>query len=93
MRRHFLVATLVALLPISVLAAETATVSLDVQGMTCSACPFTLRQVLKQQPGVTDVKVDYKSHTALITFDPAKAKIESIAQASAEAGFPATVLK
>ena len=93
MHRHFVVATLIALFPMSALSADTMTVSLDVQGMNCPACPFTLRQVLKKQPGVTEVKVDYKSHTALITFDPARAKVENFAKASAEAGFPATVLK
>lgn len=74
-------------------AAETRKVTLDVQGMTCAACPITVRQVLKKQPGVTDVKVDYKSHSAEITFDPSLANLEQFAKVTSEAGFPATVLK
>lgn len=87
------VVALVAIPISAALAADLQTASLDVQGMTCAACPITVRQVLKKQPGVTEVKVDYKSHIAMITFDPTLVKIEQFAKAAGEAGFPATVLK
>lgn len=93
MHRHLLVTTLAVILAGTASAAETTTVSLDVQGMHCAACPLTVRQVLKKQPGVTDVKVDFKTHIAVITFDPTRATADNFAQASASAGFPATVLK
>ena len=65
-------------------------VTLDVKGMDCATCPITVKTVLKKQPGVTDVKVDFKKATAEITFDPDKVSREKLAQAVTEAGFPST---
>ena len=65
-------------------------VTLDVKGMDCATCPITVRTVLKKQPGVTDVKVDFKKATAEITFDSGKVSRERLAQVVTEAGFPST---
>jgi mercuric ion binding protein len=70
-------------------AAQTAT--LDVRNMTCASCPITVRQVLRRQPGVTGAKVDLRSHSAEVKFDPAKAQPEQLAKAVSEAGFPTSV--
>lgn len=67
------------------------TVTLDVQNMTCASCPLTVRQVLKKLAGVEDAKVDMRSHSAEVKFDPAKAQPEQFAKAVSEAGFPTTV--
>jgi len=67
------------------------TVTLDVQNMTCSSCPLTVRQVLKKLPGVEDAKVDLRTHSAEVKFNPAKARPEQFAKAVTEAGFPSTV--
>ena len=93
MCRYLHVTALAVILAGTASAAETTTVSLDVQGMHCAACPLTVRQVLKKQPGVTDVKVDFKTHIAVVTFDPSRATVDNLAQVSASAGFPATVVK
>lgn len=80
----------VATLP-TVAAAPAETVTLDVQNMTCASCPITVRLVLKKQPGVKDAKVDLRSHSAEVRFDPTKAQPEQFAKAVSEAGFPASV--
>lgn len=85
---------LVALLPISsAFAAETQTAVLDVQNMTCSLCPVTIKVALKKVPGVEDAAVNFEHKTATVKFDPAKASIGALVKASTDAGFPATVHK
>jgi len=68
-------------------------VTLDVKGMDCAACPVTVKAVLKKEPGVSDVKVDFKKATAEITFEPSKVSRERLAQVVTEAGFPSTARK
>ena len=63
------------------------TVTLDVKGMDCATCPLTVKAVLKKQPGVDDVKVDWKKATAQVVFEPAKVTPERLARAVTEAGF------
>ena len=68
-------------------------VTLDIKGMDCAACPVTVKTVLKKEPGVSDVKVDLKKATAQITFDPGRVSRERLAQVVTEAGFPSTARK
>ena len=68
-------------------------VTLDIKGMDCAACPVTVKTVLKKQPGVADVKVDFKGATATILFDPAKVSREKLAQVVTESGFPSKARK
>ena len=44
--RHLLAALFVALMPLGALAATTQTAVLDVQNMTCSLCPATVKKSL-----------------------------------------------
>ena len=74
-------------------AAASESVTLDVKGMDCAACPVTIKKVLKREPGVSDVKVDFKKATAEITFEPSKVSRERLAQVVTEAGFPSTARK
>ena len=76
-----------------VMAGETRTATLDVSGMTCSACPLTVKAALKKQPGVSEVNIDLKSHIAEVKFDPAKIQPAQLATAVTDAGFPTTVKK
>ena len=56
--RLLLIGSVVAL-PFSLLAGTLQTVTLDVQNMTCSVCPITVKTALERDPGVTDAKVDF----------------------------------
>ena len=69
------------------------TAVLDVQNMTCSLCPITVKKSLQAVPGVTDAKVDLGQKTATVKFDPDKAGIATLVKATTNAGFPATVHK
>lgn len=74
-------------------AAENVTAILDVPGMTCKFCPITIRKALEKVPGVVEVKSEFKTKTATVTFDPAKTNIETLIKTTANAGYPSTLKK
>lgn len=63
-------------------------VTLSVSGMTCSVCPITVRKALSRVPGVLDAVVDYDSKTARVRFDPARASVQLLQDATGQAGYP-----
>ena len=67
------------------------TVTLDVPGMTCSSCPITVKKALSKVNGVQKVKASYENREAVVTFDDQKTSADKLSQASANAGYPATV--
>ena len=87
------VAALVPFMPSTVSAAETQTVTLDIPGMTCKFCPITVRKALLKVPGVIKASSDYESKTATVTFDPEKASLSDLTEATANAGYPSSVRK
>ncbi|HZR70135.1 MAG TPA: mercury resistance system periplasmic binding protein MerP [Burkholderiales bacterium] len=64
------------------------TVALDVPSMYCETCPITVKKALSRVPGVSDVKVSFEKKEAVVTFDDAKASVEALTRATANAGFP-----
>jgi len=72
-------------------ASETKTVTLDVPGMTCKFCPVTIRKALEKVPGVTEATSSYKTKTATVTFDPYETNVETLTEATANAGYPSTL--
>ena len=78
------------LLSASMAAAAERTVTLTVEKMTCALCPLTVRTAMEHVAGVKDVKVDFETKTAVVVFDDAQATVQDIADASREAGYPAT---
>ena len=91
LKRLIFLATVSLAFPVH--AAPSESVTLDVKGMDCATCPITVKAVLKKQPGVSDVTVDFKKATAEITFEPGKVSREKLAQIVTEAGFPSTARK
>lgn len=87
------VAALVVTSATPAFAAASQTAVLDVQNMTCSLCPITVKKALEAVPGVTDAKVDLSQKTATVKFDPDRAGIATLVKATTNAGFPATVHK
>lgn len=77
----------------SAVAGTSGTLTLDVQNMTCAACPITVKKALEQVPGVSDVKIDFKRKTATMHLDTAKANVSMLTKATTDAGFPSTVRK
>jgi mercuric ion binding protein len=88
MRRvSFLIVLLAA--PSLALAADTS-VTLAVENMTCATCPITVRMAINAVMGVKEVDVDFAKKAATVVFDDALTNVDALAQASTEAGFPAT---
>lgn len=84
-------ALLPLLLSASVAAAAERTVTLTVENMTCALCPVTVRTAIERVAGVKDVQVDFETRTAVVVFDDADATVQEIAEASRQAGYPATL--
>jgi mercuric ion binding protein len=71
--------------------AELQTVTLDVQNMSCSFCPITVRKALEKVPGVVKAKTSYETKTATVTFDSGKTNVEALTKATTDAGYPSTL--
>jgi periplasmic mercuric ion binding protein len=67
------------------------TVTLAVPGMSCPACPFTVKKALERIDGVQEVKVSYKDLEAVVTFDDSKTTVEALTAATGDAGYPSSV--
>lgn len=68
--------------------AGTRTVALDVPSMYCEACPITVKKALSRVPGVSDVRVSLEKKEAVVTYDDARANVDALTRATANAGFP-----
>ncbi len=68
------------------------TVALKVDGMWCGSCTYIVRQALIQTPGVLDARVSGRTKTAVVTYDPTKADLETLIAATTNYGFPSQVL-
>ncbi len=71
--------------------AATKTVTLSVPGMTCNACPITVKKALSKVTGVQKVEVSFEKREAVVTFDDAKTSVEALTKATENAGYPSTV--
>jgi mercuric ion binding protein len=67
------------------------TVTLHVPGMTCAACPITVKKELTKVSGVDKVAIDLEKREALVTFDDTKTTVEALTKATTDAGYPSTV--
>lgn len=85
-------AAVIALVALSLtpVLAETKTVTLSVPGMSCAACPITVRKALTKVEGVEKAEVSYEKKEAVVTYDGAKTNVEALKEASKNAGYPAT---
>src|SRR6266851_7136408 len=64
------------------------TVTLTVSGMTCPACPITVKKALEKVPGVSKVDVRFEKKQVLVTFDDAKTNMDALVKATTNAGYP-----
>lgn len=67
------------------------TVTLAVPGMTCAACPITVKRALNKVEGVTQIDVNYGKKEAVVTFDDAKTTLKALTDATTNAGYPSSV--
>ncbi len=74
------------------LASELQTVKFQVDNMTCSMCPYTVKKALKKVDGVKEVNAQYEGDGigwAEVTFNPGKTDVASLIKATTDAGYPA----
>lgn len=92
MKKFTTVAVTVTLLTFAgVAAAETRTVTLAVDAMTCAACPITVKKSLNGVAGVSKTEVSYERKEATVTFDDRQTNVEALMKATTDAGYPSTV--
>ena len=60
-------------------------------GMTCSACPITVKKAISKVEGVSKVDVSFEPREAVVTFDDAKTSVQKLTKATADAGYPSSV--
>ena len=73
--------------------AATKTVTLSVPGMTCSACPITVKKALSKVDGVVKTEVSLEKKEATVTYDDAKTTINALFDATKNAGYPSSLRK
>ena len=71
--------------------AATQTVTLAVPGMTCAACPITVKTALTKVDGVTKAEVSFENREATVTFDDTKTNALALTKATEDAGYPSSV--
>ena len=64
------------------------TVTLAVDNMYCSACPYTVKQSLTKVTGVKTAAVSYEKKTATVTYDHQKTTLAALTAATTQAGYP-----
>lgn len=79
--------------PAEAATARTQTATFAVANMTCATCPITVKSAMKGVPSVQSVTVSFEKKTAVVVFDPSRAKPAAIVAASTGVGFPATLVR
>ena len=67
------------------------TVTLSLPSMDCPVCPITVKKALTGVDGVSKAEVNFDKRQATVTFDDAKADLQKLTKATANAGYPSTV--
>jgi len=91
--KNLIVGVLAALALAAPAWASIRTVTLNVSGMTCPACPITVKKALERVPGVSKIEVQYEKKQVLVTFDDAKTNTDALVKATTDAGYPSKVEK
>ena len=86
--KTLLVVVLTALVLTAPAWASPQTVTLNVSGMTCAACPITVKKALEKLPGVSHVDVRFEKKQVVVTYDDSKTNTEALVKATTNAGYP-----
>lgn len=73
--------------------AELKEITLDVPGMNCEACPFTVQKSLKKLDGVVSAKATLEDKKAKVIYQPSKVTVEEMIEATTNAGYPSTFVE
>lgn len=89
--QKFVLVAVAAMLVNTMTWAATKTVTLSVPGMTCAACPITVKTALTRVAGVSKVDVAFEKREVRVTFDDARTGVQALTKATADAGYPSSV--
>lgn len=64
-----------------------ATITLNVEGMSCGGCEKSIRNALLERAGVSDAKASHEAGTVTIDFDDSTIDQPELAAAVEDAGF------
>ncbi len=67
--------------------------TLAVKNMTCASCPYIVKNSLVAVPGVSKAEVSFEDKSATVTFNDEKTSITALTEATANAGYPSTLLR
>ncbi len=59
----------------------------------CEACAAVITKALRNVPGASKIGVDVEKKEVAVRFDPAKARVEDLTEATAKRGFPSSLRK
>ncbi|HBT33248.1 MAG TPA: mercury resistance system periplasmic binding protein MerP [Pusillimonas sp.] len=65
-------------------------VTLSIPGMTCGACPITVRTALNRIPGVEKIGIDEAHKLVSVTYDDSKTNVQALVEATKDAGYPSS---
>ena len=68
--------------------AATRIATLSVPGMTCAACPVTVRTALSRVAGVEGTRINVKKREVVVTYDESRTNVRALTKATADAGYP-----
>lgn len=63
------------------------TVTIKIKGMTCMGCVNSIKNVLKNLPGIAQLEVTLDPAQAVVQFDPASINPNQLKEAIIDAGF------
>jgi len=66
-------------------------VTLSVSGMTCAACPITVKKALTKVDGVINVEASFEEREVTVIFDDTKTDVQLLTKATESAGYSASV--
>lgn len=69
------------------------TIKLSIPDMNCASCPYMVRQAISRVDGIKTVEATMEDRSATVTFDDAVTNVSEIQQATAEIGYPSTIVK
>lgn len=91
MKKLLTLLSLTSLIAASSAWAATQTVTLSVPGMSCAACPITVKKALSKTGGVSKTEVILKKREVVVSFDDSKTNVLKLTKATEDAGYPSSV--
>ena len=67
-------------------------IKLSVPNMSCVSCPIIVSRAVSEVSGVIQVTATMEDRTATVTFDDVKTSIDQIREATANIGYPSSLI-